>query len=343
MVNTIREFLIALSQNKPQEAFNMLHPNFKGVRLYDEVILLSKSSIVEYLNTHKTLNYKVTDIQKFTNYLIVDGVKNDVLITTKIKLKDNLINQVYETVRLVDKKRVKCIIAYDGSTFSGYQKQPTAITVQGELEKALSSTLHEKIIIYGSGRTDKGVHAYNQVIHFDTTSTIPRDKMRMVVSKHLTKAIQIKESSDVHETFHSRFDILSKEYVYHINLDSYDIVKRNQEWYPGVFDLSLFKKELLTLVGEHDFLAFTKTTDKTTIRTILDIRFETQGNVLLIYIKGNGFLRYMIRNMIGYAMNIAQNKSNFTLLEIIDKLDNSLINDIAPAGGLYMNEVKYYD
>ena len=131
--------------------------------------------------------------------------------------------------------------------------------------------------------------------------------------------------------------------MYHINLKEYDLIKRNQEWYPGDFDLNRFKNELKTLIGTHDFNSFTKTTDLNTVRTILDISFAQEGHVLLVYIKGNGFLRYMVRNIIAYAMNISKNKTKLSLLDIIKKKDNSIMNDIAPAGGLYMNEVKYYE
>ena len=339
----VTKFLNELSLNQTEEALKKLHNDFKGIRLFDETVLTSKVNIIEYFNTHKVEDYRITNTEEYNDYLIVDAIKNNTQVTYKIKMKENKIYQVYETIKLIGKTRVKCIISYDGSTFSGYQKQPNATTIQGELEKALSSTLNEDIVIYGSGRTDKGVHAYNQVIHFDTSSNIPREKMRMVISKYLTKAIQIKESSNVHETFHSRYDIRSKEYVYHINMKEYDVVKRNQEWYPGEFNLDLFKEELRSLIGTHDFTSFTKTTDLNTIRTIFDIRFEQEGDVLLIYIKGNGFLRYMVRNIVGYGMNIAQNKSKISLLSIADKKDNSLLNDIAPAGGLYMNEVTYYE
>jgi tRNA pseudouridine38-40 synthase len=265
----------------------------------------------------------------------------DQLVTIKFQFENGLIDSVFETSKLVGKKRIKCIVSYDGSTFDGYQKQPSKNTVQDHIEKAIFKATNEKITIHSSGRTDKGVHANNQVFHFDTSSKISPDNFYQVINSNLVDSIYVKSSKEVHETFHSRYDIVTKEYYYVINKKEYDVIKRNYEWYPGEFDSSIFKSEIMLLEGTHDFTSFTKTNDTSNIRTIYDIKFVENNHYLYIYIKGNGFLRYMIRNIVASAMTIAKNKTVYSMRQLLHKKDNSIIKDIAPSGGLYMHEVIY--
>jgi tRNA pseudouridine38-40 synthase len=227
--------------------------------------------------------------------------------------------------------------------FNGYQKQPTKNTVQDEIELAIYKATKSKCIIHSSGRTDSGVHAYNQVFHFDIDSKIPDDKFKDVLNSFLPDGIYIKDSIQVHETFHSRYDIEYKEYVYKINKKEYDVIMRNYEWYPGIVDYTVFKNELKSIIGTHDFTSLTKTNEKSNVRTIFDISFVENDHYIYTYIRGNGFLRYMVRNIIASAIIVAQNKTSLDLLGIINKKDNNILKDIAPSGGLYMNKVKHYD
>lgn len=345
MIDLVKKYISAWEEANIEKALSTLHKNFKGIRTYFEEIIFDEYGLDAAMDNPVKLSYDLKNIQEFDTYLTMDATltmnKRIHEVTFKFIFQDNLIYKVYETAKLVDKKRVKCIIAYDGSMFSGYQIQPDETTIQGDIEKALKDALNEDITIHASGRTDKGVHAYNQIIHFDTASKIPGENILKVLNKHLPDSIHIKHTSDVHDTFHSRFDILSKEYVYHINLEEYNVIQRDYEWSTGEFDHVKFRDELLTLLGRHDFTAFTKTQKTDNYRVIYDIRFEEIGHLLKVYIKGNGFLRYMVRNIIGYAMSIAKGETSDTLLSIIDSKDNSLVKSIAPAGGLYMNEVLY--
>lgn len=325
------------------EALYFIHPKLKGFRSVDGTLLFDQNSLSQFIAGKNRVDISDVTVKKFETYFIVDMLQDATPVTMKIEVKDSLIFKVYEVKKLVDKKRIKCVIQYDGSMFYGYQKQPRQTTIQTTIEAAIKSVLDEDVIIHSSGRTDKGVHAYNQVIHFDTASSIPGHNIYKLLNKVLPDAINIKSSIEVHETFHSRYDILSKEYVYIINKKEYDVTRRNYEWFVPNLDTDVLKKELSLLIGTHDFASFTKTTDKDTVRTIYEIRVEEDETHIKVFIKGNGFLRYMVRNIIAYSVNVVTGKTDFTLLDILAKKDNSVIKDIAPAGGLYMNEVKYYE
>ncbi len=346
MKQLILDYLKAWETQDLKLALSTLHKNFRGIRTYFEEIIYDEYGLDAAIDNPVEMKYTIKEERYFETYANIDASmqlgERVHEVTFKFMFKDDLIFQVYETKKQIGIKRVKCIISYDGSMYNGYQIQDEEITIQGAIQKALKEALNEDITIHGSGRTDKGVHAYNQVIHFDSKTKIPGENIKKVLNKYLPDSIFIKESCDAHETFHSRYDIISKEYVYNLNLKQYDVIQRNYEWYPGEFDLNRFKQELLSIIGRYDFTAFTKTIKRDNYREIKEINFVEKENNLLIYIKGNGFLRYMVRNIIGYAISIAQG-TDLTLIEVIESLDNNLIKDIAPASGLYMNEVVYYE
>lgn len=320
-----------------------MDPKLIGYRSLEGQVYFNLNDIAKYISSREPIEYSDLRIIEFNQFYIIEYSVGDKRIACKLELKNNLITRFYETEIDPDLKRVKCIVQYDGSMYFGYQKQLNQTTIQSELEQALSHVLKEEITIHSSGRTDKGVHAYNQVIHFDTKSNIPPENIYKLINKHLPDSIHIKSSEEVHQTFHSRYDIQTKEYVYVINTDHYDVTKRNYEWFVPNLDQTRFRIELKRLIGTHDFYSFTKTTEKDTVRTIYSIIFKKTDTHLEVHIKGNGFLRYMIRNMIAYAVQVATNKTKLSLLDILEKRDNSIIKDIAPAGGLYMKEVTYLE
>lgn len=318
---------------------SLTHPSFKGFRTFEGEVFFDKEEINNYIKHRDLIKAQNINIVKYNHYYIVEYSNNKKRIAIKLEMKDNHIYRMYETQINPDIKRVKCVIQYDGSIHFGYQKQAHQNTIQGDLETALSEALQEEILIHSSGRTDKGVHAYNQVIHFDTSSQVPAQNIYKIVNKLLPDSIHMKSSEEVHQTFHSRYDIISKTYTYIINTKEYDVTKRNYEWYLPLLDRDSFKTELCSLVGTHDFTSVTKTTERDAVRTIYSIAFDETDSHIKIIITGNGFLRYMIRNMIAYAVEVSSNKTELSLLDIISMKDNTLIKEIAPAGGLYMSEV----
>ena len=127
------------------------------------------------------------------------------------------------------------------------------------------------------------------------------------------------------------------------NMIEFTTILRNYEYYPGKMDYDLFEKELKSIEGTYDFTSLTKTNTLDNTRTIYQVKFIENDHYLYVYITGNGFLRYMVRNIIATAITIAKKNTQYSLLQIIEKKDNTIIKDIAPASGLYMNKVKYYD
>jgi len=202
----------------------------------------------------------------------------------------------------------------------------------------------EEITIHSSGRTDKGVHAINQVFHFDTISKIDPKDFARVLKSYLPDSIYIKSSEKVHATFHSRYDSYSKEYTYKLNLGEYDPIQRNYEWNVTNIDINLLKKELNSIIGTHNFTSFTKTKeDKIMTRTIFDVNIEERGDYLFISIIGSGFLRYMVRYIIGTVVEISKGNINDSLLDFISYKNSSKVLWKAPSSGLYLKEVIYYE
>ena len=347
MKHLIDKYLKAWETKNINLLEEVLTPNFKGIWTLFEEKLYNLDDVIYTLKNPREIRYTLLTIEEKNKYSYVDCFLNingeNQLITMKFSFENDLIDSVYETKKLENKTRIKCIVSYDGSTFNGYQKQPNKNTIQDSIELAIFKATKENVLIHSSGRTDKGVHANNQVFHFDTSSKINPDRFNERINAFVDDGIYVKSSEEVHETFHSRYDIMTKEYYYVINKEEYDVIKRNYEWYPDTFNVDKFKDAINILEGTHDFTSFTKTNDKSNIRTIYEIKFIENDKYLYTYIKGNGFLRYMIRNIIAAGMVIAKDKTHLNMRQILNKKDNSLIKDIAPASGLYMNEVTYND
>lgn len=329
----------------------ILGPGF-GVRTFLGNLIFSFDSIQLLFKKYNLNEISISDYDELTDivyinaiveYSIDSKVESECIIV-KFVFKNNLIIRAYETIKKVGYTRIKCNITYDGSTFSGFQRQPDLKTVQGEIEKGLWYLTKEEITIHSSGRTDKGVHAINQVFHFDTLSKINPTDFARVLRSYLPDAIYLISSEEVHPTFHSRYDAYSKEYVYKINIGEYDPIQRNYEWNVSGIDIDVLKKEVLSIIGTFDFTSFTKTKeDKIMTRTIYDAKIEVKGTYLYISIIGSGFLRYMVRYIVGTAVEIAKGEVGDTLLDFIGYKNSSDVKWKAPSTGLYLKEVRYYE
>jgi len=277
------------------------------------------------------------------NHLIYYQIitNNNQTLFGKIVVEGRLIKYIYENILDVDKKRYFCVISYDGSNFEGYQKQLNKRTIQGTLEDALKNVFNEETQVHASGRTDKGVHAYHQTIHFDGDTKVPLKNLKMVIKQYLPEDIDLKSIEEKPPIFHARYDAIEKTYMYHIDFGSYDVTNRNYRWYVAPFDIVLFKEALYDVVGVHDFSSFTKTTEKNAIRKIIDVSFEESATELKVYLKGNGFLRYMARNLIMAAYLISSKELTMSMKELLRSKDNTLLRHIASPSGLYLFDVSY--
>jgi len=245
-------------------------------------------------------------------------------------------------------KNVKLTIEYDGTNFSGWQKQPNGRTVQEEIEKALSELLKKEVKIYGSGRTDAGVHALGQVANFQDEFTIPVDRIPMALNGMLPQDISIRSAVEVNPSFHARYSAKGKKYIYKIfNSKVKSPLLRNYAYFVSdELDTVEMKRASINYVGEHDFRGFmaSGSSVKNTVRTIYSFDVWLNDKMIIIETRGNGFLYNMVRIMIGTLVDIGRGRMKADDLPGIIK---SGIRDragyTAPAQGLYLAEVYYVE
>ena len=239
--------------------------------------------------------------------------------------------------------------AYDGSKYKGYQKQIKERTIQGEIEKALKTINGRKAVsIHASGRTDAGVHAYNQKAHFDLEMNITPDKLRKAINSLIPDDIYVKKIEEVPEDFHARFDVKAKEYIYIINMGEYNPIEKNYIYQCNKkLDVVEMQRALKYLEGTHDFKSFTKTNDQKDdyVRTIVQtnlIRDIKNVNEIIISFLGTGFLRYQVRNMMGVLLEIGEGKrKSEDIIEILAAKDRRKAGKTANPEGLYLKDVLY--
>ena len=236
--------------------------------------------------------------------------------------------------------------SYDGTAYSGFQTQPNLNTIQERLESALQIINNgKKTNIVATGRTDKGVHALCQYAHADIDVDITEYKLKRAMNSNLPDDIHVIETKIVSNDFHARYNVKSKEYKYYINLGEYNPLERN---YVFQYNYSLNKdrmnEAIKIFLGTHDFRAFvTESKEKENcVRTITDAKVEQIDNKLVITFKGDGFLRYQVRNMVGILIRVGENKiSTEDVEKILESKDRTTTGKTAPPEGLYLTEVTY--
>lgn len=239
--------------------------------------------------------------------------------------------------------RVKAVITYDGSHYFGFQKQKyTNKTIMHALEKALHG-LHIYSEIIGSGRTDSGVHATGQVIHFDLPSYWnDLDKLTLNLNRKLCD-ISIKHISKVPDDFHARFWAKKRVYRYIFKTSKPSVFEQKYISHYAPFDATLLSKALQCFEGKHDFEYFRKTgsVTHTSIRHIYTSQYRLQGEYHIIYFKANGFLRSQIRMMIGASMLCATGKLSIKALQEQINIEKKHTTMLAPPQGLYLAKILY--
>jgi len=239
--------------------------------------------------------------------------------------------------------RIKAVIAYDGSAYQGFQKQTTTDkTVTSSIEKALRS-LQINSSIVGSGRTDAGVHATGQVIHFDLPDFwSDLDKLKLNLNRKLTE-IQFKHISSVSHDFHARFSAKKRLYRYVFKIQKPSVFEQKYISYYPEFETKLLTKALALFVGEHDFNYFHKTgtVTHTTIREVYQTRYIQRDNYHYIYFQANGFLRSQVRMMVEAAMQCA--RGEMTAKQLLEQIEcqEKHTTKLAPPEGLYLAKILY--
>ena len=235
--------------------------------------------------------------------------------------------------------------SYDGSKFHGFQRQNKLKTVQGEIEKALANLAQSEVSIHASGRTDKGVHAKNQYAHFDLDKDIKPYNLKKYLNSNFNEEIYIKSVENVSNSFHARYNVKDKTYSYYINMDEFNPIEKDYVYQLcKKIDINEMKKASKCLIGEHDFRSFaTDSNDKeNTIREIYSITFENVNNQLKVTFVGNGFLRKMVRNIMGILIEIGLNKKKGSYLkDILDSKKRIGNLKCAPPEGLYLEKVSF--
>ena len=236
--------------------------------------------------------------------------------------------------------------SYDGKDFNGYQKQDGLRTVQDELEKALKFINGGyDTVVTSSGRTDKGVHANCAAAHFDLSVNITEYKLKRALNSNLPGDIHVIKAEHVDNNFHARYMVKEKEYKYYLNMGEYNPCKRYYEYqYCKKSDVNEIEKAIKYFKGEHNFKSFTPNKDirNNYIRTITDCYIEVINDTLVFTFKGNGFLKYQIRNMVGYLIKIGEHKkSREDIPKILKMQDRRYASITAHPEGLYLNRVIY--
>lgn len=243
-------------------------------------------------------------------------------------------------------KRVKLIVAYDGTNYCGWQIQQNGITVEEVLNQTISELVGEPIAVIGASRTDSGVHAMGNVAVFDTESRIPAEKMSFALNQRLPEDIRIQESCEVEADWHPRYCDTRKTYEYRILNRRFAIP--TQRLYSHFFyyplDVEKMQQAADYLVGEHDFKSFcsTRTQVENTVRTIYFLRVVKDGDMIRIQINGNGFLYNMVRIIVGTLLKVGTGMyPPEHVKEILEAKDRRLAGPKAEARGLTLMEIEY--
>lgn len=243
-------------------------------------------------------------------------------------------------------KRILLTLEYDGTNYSGWQRQYNGLAVQQVLEEALTTACREKIAVTGASRTDAGVHALGQAAHFDTSCGIPPEKFPFVLNTMLPPDIRVHTGRQVPPDFHARFMTGGKQYTYRIiNSRHGSALKRNTHVHvPVPLDEAAMARAVETLLGEHDFAAFQASggTAKTTVRTIRAVSLVRQGDEIILTIEGNAFLYNMVRIIAGTLIEIGLHKrGEDAFQEAFCTLNRLNLGVTAPPHGLELTEVFY--
>ena len=243
-------------------------------------------------------------------------------------------------------KRVKLIVAYDGTNYCGWQIQPNGITIERVLDEQLSRLLKEDIKVTGASRTDAGVHSLGNVCIFDTNTRMPAEKISYAINQSLPEDIVVVDSCEVDREFHPRFSKSRKTYEYRILNAKFRNPTRRLDtyFYHYPLDVEKMREAASYLIGEHDFASFCSANaqSNTTVRTIYDCSVTKSDDIILIRVKGNGFLYNMVRIIAGTLIKIGGSDMEADAIKgIIDAADRGKAGPTAPACGLTMIGIEY--
>ena len=241
----------------------------------------------------------------------------------------------------------KLIIEYDGTHYSGWQRQPNGPSIQQTIEHAIETMTRRKITLIGSGRTDAGVHAMGQTANFKCDTRLEPEEIQRGLNSMLPEDLVIRKCQAVHPEFHARFDVQCKRYRYWIlnqNLPS-AIGRQYCWWIRRPLDIAVMQEAADLLLGEHDFKSFEGTGSPRghTRRNVMQAHWNRRTRGRLTFdITANGFLRYMVRNIVGTLVSVGLHRiTPARFQEVLNAMDRTQAGSTAPAHGLFLMEVIY--
>jgi len=242
--------------------------------------------------------------------------------------------------------RIALGVSYDGSQFCGWQSQPNACGVQDALELAISSVAQHAIRVHAAGRTDTGVHALGQVVHFETEAERPISAWVRGVNAHLPETVRVEWAHQVDDDFHARFSAFSRSYqylLYNAPVAS-ALMATKAGWFHLPLDFAAMNEAAGYLVGEHDFSAFraSECQAKTPVRTLTNAEVSVAGRYFVFSFSANAFLQHQVRNMIGALIYVGKGAHSPSYIkELLLKKDRTISPPTFSPAGLYLTGVGY--
>jgi len=238
----------------------------------------------------------------------------------------------------------KAILCYDGTSYHGWQRQPQKKTIQGEVEKALSKMTGKEIPVIGAGRTDAGVHAQGQTAHFKIQVSLKNEELLRGMNAHLPPDIHVSSLYKASNEFHARKTALSKVYQYRIwnSPRIHPFVIRYVHQWSSPLDIAAMKKAAKLFIREADFSPFSSNRFLHPVRRVSRSSISQKGDEIIYTVEANGFLRYMVRTMVGTLLKVGRGAIESSAVEELFKRGKrSLASPTAPAKGLCLLKVKY--
>jgi tRNA pseudouridine38-40 synthase len=243
-------------------------------------------------------------------------------------------------------RNISLIVSYDGTNYHGWQCQPELITVQQALQERIEKIVNHRIKLFAGARTDSGVHAYGQTVNFLTGSNIDLNGLTRGLNSLLPPDIRISCAGEADRNFHSRYSAKSKIYIYSILNSTYNTpFYTRYVWHiPYTLNVLSMNRTVKLITGAHDFSAFKKkdTLYQNPVREVLQAGVKKRGNLIYVVIEGTGFLRYMVRNIVGTLTLVGSGKlTENDFSAILESKDREKAGPTAPAKGLFLRRIRY--
>ncbi|MHC5159229.1 MAG: tRNA pseudouridine(38-40) synthase TruA [Planctomycetota bacterium] len=242
-------------------------------------------------------------------------------------------------------RNIKLVIHYDGTNYHGWASQPETATVQGTIEEVIQKLTGQPVKVYGSSRTDAGVHALGQVANFRINSPVPTDNFSKALNNLLPQDITIADVCEMPNDFDAISDTVEKRYDYLINTTPIRPVLARNQWHrAGMLDIGKMHQAAQKFVGKKDFKSFASAADQreSSVRTITLCQVEQEGDVIKISVAADGFLYNMVRNIVGTLVEVGRGRWEPDMIDtILEAKDRNAGGPIAPASGLCLMEIFY--